>query len=136
MLILKPWTHEVLIRVLALLQRKTLLETKIRTLKFLKRLKWHFSTVQSMKNVAVLMEDRAFVLFFRPHPGNLTAQELSPHPQEFAIQGKKNTYARGSACWGGGGAGPRWNWVMHNFHKFPSDRPIFYGSLQGLQNYV
>ena len=56
-----------------------------------------------MKNVAVLMEDRAFVLFFRPHPGNLTAQELSPHPQEFAIQGKKNTNARGSACGGGGG---------------------------------
>ena len=53
-------------------------------------------TVQSMKNVAVLTEDEAFALFFRPHPG------------EFAIQGKKNANARGSAR-GGGEAGHRWN---------------------------
>ena len=39
----------------------------------------------TMKNVAVLTEDGAFVLFFRPHP------------QEFAILGKKNANARGSA---------------------------------------
>ena len=49
--------REVLIRILALLQRKTLIETKNRTLKWLKR---HYSTVRSMKNVAVLTEDRAF----------------------------------------------------------------------------
>lgn len=42
--------REVLIRILALLQRNTLLETKIRTLKCVER---HFWTVQSMKNVAV-----------------------------------------------------------------------------------
>ena len=58
--------REVLIRILALLQRKTLIETKNRTLKCLK---WHYSTVRSMKNVAVLTEDGAFALFFRPHPG-------------------------------------------------------------------
>ena len=52
-----------------------------------------------MKNVAVLTEDGAFALFFRPHPGNLTAQE-SPL-SEFAIQGKKNANARGSAREGG-----------------------------------
>ena len=46
--------REVLIRILALLQRKTLIETKNRTLKCLKR---HYSTVRSMKNVAVLMKD-------------------------------------------------------------------------------
>ena len=51
----------------------------------------------------------AFVLFFRPHPGGLTAQES--HTREFAIQGKKNANARGSA-WGG--AGRSWNWLMHN----------------------
>ena len=62
------------IRILALLQGKTLTETKNRTLKCLKR---HYSTVRSMKNVAVLTEDGAFALFFRPHP------------REFAIQGKK-----------------------------------------------
>ena len=38
------------------LERKTLLETKNRTLKCLKR---HYSTVQSKKNVAVLTEDGA-----------------------------------------------------------------------------
>ena len=34
-------------------------------------------------------------------PGDLTAQES--HPREFAIQGKKNANARGSAPGGGGG---------------------------------
>ena len=51
---------EVLIRILALLQRKTLLKTKNRTLKCLKR---QYSTVQSLKNVAVLTEDGAFFRF-------------------------------------------------------------------------
>ena len=77
--------REVLIRILALLQRKTLIETKNRTLKCLK---WHSLTVRSMKNVELLTEDGAFALFFRPHLGDLTAQE-SP-PPEFAIQGKEN----------------------------------------------
>ena len=35
-----------------------------------------------MKNVAVLTEDGAFAVFFRPHP------------REFATQGKKNANAR------------------------------------------
>ena len=74
--------HEVLIRILVLLQRKTLLETKNRTLKCLK---WHYLTVQSMKNVAVLMEDGTFALLFHPHTGDLTAQESPPpgisHPR-------------------------------------------------------
>ena len=78
--------HEVLIRILALLQRKTLIETKNRTLKCLK---WHYLTVRSMKNVAVLTEDGAFALFFRPHP------------REFAIQGKKNANAWGQPAGGG-----------------------------------
>ena len=43
--------REVLIIILALLQRKTLTETKNRPLKYLK---WHYLTVQSMKNVAML----------------------------------------------------------------------------------
>ena len=59
--------REVLIRILVLLQRKTLTETKKkRTLKCLKR---HYSTVRSMKNVAVLTECGEFAFFFRPHPG-------------------------------------------------------------------
>ena len=48
-----------------LLQRKTLIETKNCRLKCLKQ---HYSTVRSMKNVAVLTADGAFALFFRPHP--------------------------------------------------------------------
>ena len=75
--------REVLIRILALLQRKTLTETKNRTLKCLK---WHYSTVRSMKNVAVLTEDGAFALFFRLHPGDLTAQESPPPGREFAMR--------------------------------------------------
>ena len=42
-----------------------------------------------MKNVAVLTEDGASALFFRPHP------------RKFAIQSRKNANAQGSAggCW-------------------------------------
>ena len=78
--------REVLIRILALLQRKTLIETKNRTLKCLKR---HYSTVRSMKNVAVLTENGAFALFFRSHPGGFDSSRVT-HPREFTIQGKKN----------------------------------------------
>ena len=90
--------REVLIRILALLQRKTLIETKNRTLK------WHYWTVRSIKNVALLTEDGAFALFFRPHPWEF-ASSRSPHPREFSIQGKKNANSRGSARGGGLGAG-------------------------------
>ena len=89
--------REVLIRILALLQRKTLIETKNRTLKCLK---WHYSTVRSMKNVVVLTEDGAFALFFRPRPGDLNAQESSPpgicHPRQ------KKANAQGQPEGGGG----------------------------------
>ena len=90
--------REVLIRILALLQRKTLIETKNRTLTCLK---WHYLTVRSMKNVAVMTEDRAFALFFRPHPGGFDSSRV-PTPRKFAIQAN----ARGSAR---GRVGRRWN---------------------------
>ena len=76
--------REVLIRILALLQRKTLLETKDRTLKCLKR---PYSTVQSLKNVTVVREDGAFSPLFSFPPQGIW-QLKSPHPREFAIQGK------------------------------------------------
>ena len=41
-----------------------------------------------MQNVAVLTEDGAFALFFRPHPGAFDSSRV-PTPGEFAIQGKK-----------------------------------------------
>ena len=99
---------EVLIRILALLQRKTLLETKNRTLKCLKR---HYSTVQSLKNVAVVTEDGAFALFFRPHPGDLTAGV--PTPGNLPSKVKRNANAWGSVR-GGKPPGRIWNCLMHN----------------------
>ena len=44
-------------------------------------------------------------------------QLKSPQPREFAIQGKKNANAQGSAR--GGGPGRRWNWLMHNPPRVP-----------------
>ena len=44
---------------------------------------------------------RGICPLFRPHPAGFDIK--SPHPREFAIQGKKNANARGSA--GGGGKG-------------------------------
>ena len=95
--------REVLIRILALLHRKTLLEKKNRRLKCLK---WHYSTVRSMTNVAVLTKGGAVALFFRPHPGDLTAQESPCNPREFATKAKKMLML---GCQPGGGAGRRWN---------------------------
>ena len=42
----------------------------------LKCLKWHYSTVQSMKNVTVLTEDGAFALLFCPHPGGFDSSRV------------------------------------------------------------
>ena len=49
-----------------------------------------------MNKVAVLTENGAFALFFRYHLRGFDRLK-SPHPQEFAIQGKKNASAWG--CW-------------------------------------
>ena len=77
--------REVLIRILALSQRKTLTETKNRTLKCLKR---HYSTVQSMKNVAVLTEDGAFPSFFVPTPGGFDSSSV-PTPGNLLSKAEK-----------------------------------------------
>ena len=74
--------REVLVRILALLQRKTLIETKCRTLK------WHYWTVRSIKNVALLTEDGAFALFFRPHPGRFASSRV-PTPGNLPSKAKK-----------------------------------------------
>ena len=74
--------REVLIRILALLQRKTLIETKNRTLK------WHYWTVRSIKNVALLTEDGAFALFFLPHPGGFASWRV-PTPGNLPSKAKK-----------------------------------------------
>ena len=76
--------REVSIKILALLQRKTVLERKNRKLKCLKR---HYSTVQSMKNVAVLTEDGAIALLFRPHPGEFDSSRI-PTPGNLPFKSK------------------------------------------------
>ena len=77
--------REVFIRIIALLQMKTLIETTYRTLKCLKR---HYSTVRSMKNVAMLTADGAFALFFRPHWGFDSSRV--PTPGNLPSKAKKN----------------------------------------------
>ena len=94
--------REVVVRTLALLQRKTLIETKNRTLKCLK---WHYSTVRSMKNVAVLTEDGAFVLFSRPHPGGFDSSRV-PTPGNLPSKAKKMLMP------GGAPGGERGGWAQ------------------------
>ena len=78
--LLESWC---VVRILVLLQRKTLIETNNRTLKCLK---WHCSSVRSMKNVAVLTKDGHLPSFSIPTPPDLTAQESPPlricHPRQ------------------------------------------------------
>ena len=101
--------REVLGRIQAILQRKMLIETKNRTLNCLKR---HYSTVRSMKNVAVLTEDEAFPSFSFPPQGFLPAQEF-PHP---GICHPRPKNARGPAGGGGGlgTAGIDWCIILHS----------------------
>ena len=59
-----------------------------------------------MKNVVVLMEDGAFALFSRPHPGGFDSSRVST-PGNLPSKANKNVNARGlspgEAGWGGGG---------------------------------
>ena len=112
--------REVFIRILALLQRKTLIETKNRTLKCLKR---RYSTVPSeWKKVQCWRRTGHLPSFFVPTQG--IWQLKSSHPREFAIQGKQNDNARRSARRGGGAGG--WaqlesNWLMHYLREPGND---------------
>ena len=102
--------REVLIRILALLQGKTLIETAHwkSHMKMLK--KALFDCAINEKCCSVDAGRGICPLFSSPPRGIL--QLKSPHPREFVIQGKINANARGSV-WGGGGAKHRWNWLMH-----------------------
>ena len=89
---------EVLSRILALLQRKTIIETKNLTLK------WHYWTVRSIKNVALVTEDGAFALFFRPHPGGFASSRVTT-PGNLPSKAKKMLIPRGQPGGGALGAG-------------------------------
>ena len=62
-----------------------------------------FDCAITMKNVEVLTEDGGIGALF-PSPPRGIWQLKSTHPREFAIQGKKNANAWGSARGGGGWA--------------------------------
>ena len=55
-----------------------------------------------MKNVAELMEDGAFALFFCPHPGEFDSSRV-PTPGNLPSKVKKNANARRSARGARGG---------------------------------
>ena len=69
---------------------------------YVKCLKWNSSTVRSMKIVAVLTEDGAFALFFRPHHGGLESSRV-PTPRNLPSKAKKMLIPGGQP--GGGGLG-------------------------------
>ena len=53
--------------------------------------------------LAGLKEDRAFTLFFRPHPGGFDSSRVFT-PGNLPSKAKKNAHARGLAGGGGGWA--------------------------------
>ena len=80
-------------------------------------LKWHYSTVRSMKTVAVLTEDGAFALFFRPHPGGFDSSRV-PTPGNLPSKAKKMLMPRGQHV-GGGSLGPiRRSWKSGKAYVF------------------
>ena len=91
--------REVFSRIPALLQRKMLIETKNRSLKCLKR---HYSTVRSMEKIAVLTEDGAFALLFRPHPEGFDSSGV-PTPGNLLSKAKIMLMHGGQPGGGGGG---------------------------------
>ena len=98
--------REVLIRILALLQRKTLIKPKKSHIKMLKTALFDCAINEKCCSVD---GGRGICPLFSSPPRGIW-QLKSPHPRKFAIQGKKNANARGSAR---GGPGRRWNWLMH-----------------------
>ena len=62
----------------------------------------------TMKNVAVLTEDGALALFFRPHPGGFDSSRV-PTPGNLPSKAQKMLMPGGQHGRGGGGAGRRWN---------------------------
>ena len=61
--------------------------------------------VRSMKNLAVLTEDRAFALFLRPHPGGEFDSSRVPTPGNLPSKAKKMLMPGGQPRRGGSMAG-------------------------------
>ena len=75
-----------------------------------------------MKNVAVLTEDGAFALFFRPHPGGFDSSRV-PTPGNLPSKAKKMLMPGGQP---GEGAGRSWNWLMRKEFSLAllKDKPV------------
>ena len=99
--------REVFIRILGFLERRTLIETKNLHIKMLKTAL--FDCAINKKCCSVDGGQGICRLFSSPPQGIWLLN--SPHPREFAIQGKKNAIPWGSAR--EGEAGRNWKWLMH-----------------------
>ena len=64
----------------------------------------HYSTVRSMKNLAVLTEDGASALFFRPHPGGFDSSRVAT-PGSLPSKAKKMLMPGGQPRGERGGGG-------------------------------
>ena len=62
----------------------------------------------TMTNVAVLTEDGALALFFRPHPGGFDSSRV-PTPGNLPSKAQKMLMPGGQQGGRGGGARRRWN---------------------------
>ena len=76
-----------------------------------------------MKNVAVLTEDGAFALFFRPHPGGFDSSRV-PSPGNLASKAKKILMAGDQP---GRGEGGRAQVELTDALCYPLDRDLSEG---------
>ena len=104
---------EVLIRILALLQRKTFIETKNCTLKFLKMAL--FDCAINEKSLQCWRRTGHLPSFFAPTPGDSTAQESRPPAPGIRHPRQKNANPRGSAGGGGSWAQVELTDALHSF---------------------
>ena len=96
-----------------------------------KCLKWHYSTVRSMKNVAVLTEDGVFALFFHPHPRGFDSSRVPTAGNLPSKTKKMLMHGVSPGGWGGGRVGGQGAGGIqkHQIHKWPA---TYYGKFYTL----
>ena len=100
--------REVLIRILALLQRKTLIETKKSHIRKLKMALFDCA-INEKKKLQCWRRTRHLSSLFRPHPGRFDSSRV-PTPGNLPSKTKKMLLPGDQP--GGGRAGCRWNWLL------------------------
>ena len=101
--------REVLIRILSAITKEDVNWNKKSHFKMLKMALFDFSINDKCFSVDW---GRGSCPLFSSQPRGIR-QLKSPHPREFAIQGKKILMPGGQPVEGGEGTGRRWNWLMH-----------------------